>query len=296
MQLPKVFTTNIEATYGSEGNRWLQDLPKKLNYLSDLWNFRLIHPISHLTFSFVAVVEFTSNGQRAILKMAPPNGPIPSEIRWLSHFNGITPSVILSESNLGAFLMEECKPGTSLKQLTEGGDDESATIIVCSVIRKLLDCQRTDATFKHLSELIPDLMALKGLLDPGTLSKATGLFKELTQEQSEDILLHGDLHHDNIIGHGTSWKVIDPHGYMGDPASEIGAIIYNPIEYLTKDRKTLIKLLDARLSIAEEYLPFDKKKIRAWSFCKTVLSAAWNAKNFKDLCELQLELAKKIDT
>lgn len=295
MQLPNQFTINIRSAFGSEGVQWLAELPKKLRHLSNQWDFKFIHPISHLTFNFVALVEMNSTGQKVILKMAPPNSSIQSEIRWLKHFNGIVPSVILSDSKENAFLMEECKPGISLKKSIESGDDETATITICTAIKKLLDCKCTDSSFKPLSEQIPDLMALKGILDRATLSKATGLFRELTQNRSDDVLLHGDLHHDNIISHGSSFKIIDPHGYMGDPASEFGVMIYNPIEYLTKNCKTLIELLEPRFKIAEEYLSFDKKRIRAWAFCKTILSAAWNAQDFRDLCELQLELAKEID-
>ena len=39
---------------------------------------------------------------------------------------------------------------------------------------------------------------------------------------SEAVVLHGDLHHDNVLRDGDGWVVIDPHGYVGDPGSRAG--------------------------------------------------------------------------
>ena len=46
------------------------------------------------------------------------------------------------------------------------------------------------------------------------------------------MVLHGDLHHDNVLRHGDGWVVIDPHGYVGDAAVEPATMLYNPIPYV----------------------------------------------------------------
>jgi streptomycin 6-kinase len=35
------------------------------------------------------------------------------------------------------------------------------------------------------------------------------------------VLLHGDLHQDNILSQGDDWLVIDPKGVIGFPINEI---------------------------------------------------------------------------
>ena len=58
--------------------------------------------------------------------------------------------------------------------------------------------------------------------------RVESIFNELCADCSNDIILHGDLHHDNILQSDTSWSVIDPHGYIGDPCAEVGPMIFNP--------------------------------------------------------------------
>ncbi len=45
-------------------------------------------------------------------------------------------------------------------------------------------------------------------------------------------MLHGDLHHDNILQNGNYWVVIDPKGLIGEPAYEVSSFIRNSIPEL----------------------------------------------------------------
>ncbi|MEO5324324.1 aminoglycoside phosphotransferase family protein [Mesorhizobium sp. CC13] len=42
-------------------------------------------------------------------------------------------------------------------------------------------------------------------------------------------VLHGDLHHDNILLGARGWLVIDPKGILGDPAFDAANLFYNPL-------------------------------------------------------------------
>ncbi|ETZ04729.1 aminoglycoside phosphotransferase family protein [Holospora undulata] len=63
----------------------------------------------------------------------------------------------------------------------------------------------------------------------GYLQKARKLRNELLQSLIPDILLHGDLHHNNILQNADGWFVIDPKGVIGKPAYEVVAFIRNPM-------------------------------------------------------------------
>ena len=46
----------------------------------------------------------------------------------------------------------------------------------------------------------------------------------------DQFLLHGDLHHDNILlGESGVWRVIDPQGVVGAPVLECGRFIQNHV-------------------------------------------------------------------
>jgi streptomycin 6-kinase len=54
------------------------------------------------------------------------------------------------------------------------------------------------------------------------LQKARTLKEHLLAKMSAlPVLLHGDLHQDNILSQGDDWLVIDPKGVIGFPINEI---------------------------------------------------------------------------
>jgi len=89
--------------------------------------------------------------------------------------------------------------------------------------------------------------------------------------QGEPVLLHGDLHHYNILSSQREpWLAIDPKGVIGEREYEIGALMRNPIsKKLTK--KTLVNRLDK----ITELTGFDKQRLLHWSIVQTVLAACW---------------------
>ncbi len=135
---------------------------------------------------------------------------------------------------------------------------------------------------------------LKNHLDNRMLSKAESWFCDLTTDRTQDVILHGDLHHDNVLSSNATWKVIDPHGYIGDPTFEAGAMIYNPGDCFPKDRP-ISQIVERRLKILAEELPFDAKRIKAWAYCRTILSLAWNFEDNGTLPEFEIEIASTID-
>lgn len=53
--------------------------------------------------------------------------------------------------------------------------------------------------------------------------------KELLVSSGEQVLLHGDLHHYNILSSArNSWLAIDPKGGIGEREYEICALMRNP--------------------------------------------------------------------
>ncbi len=294
MPLNPAFVANIQDLYGETGDVWLKELPFLLDQLGSKWNFRFLKEMPNLTYHFVGLVEMISTGEAAILKMGPRHQTIETEVRWLGCFNQGVPKIYWHDETLDAFLMERLEPGQSLKTLVKTGNDEGATRIICRTIRELQSHQQKQAEFTHLSDLAGSLPVLRGRLDDRTVSKAETLFRELTTDRTHDVILHGDLHHDNILSSGATWKVIDPHGYVGDPVFEVGAMIYNPGDGFPHDR-SVFQVVEKRLRILSEELPFDPQRMKAWAFCKTALSIAWTFEDHGTIPEFELEVLSAID-
>jgi streptomycin 6-kinase len=61
------------------------------------------------------------------------------------------------------------------------------------------------------------------------LSRAEGVASELLASVPEVRVLHGDLHHENIVSaQRAAWLAIDPKGIVGDLGYETGALMNNP--------------------------------------------------------------------
>ncbi len=289
MRLNSFFVANIRSIYGETGERWLNELPNYIELLSSEWQFHFQNPLSDLSYSFVGLVRMDVTGNTAIIKMVPGEGSLVSEVKWLNSIAKGAPTVYSFHEKLNAYLMEHLEPGKSLKQLVKAGEGDKATRIICQAIRDLQSQQHTEFAFQHVSELAKALPILKGRYDAKLLSQAQSWFHDLTLDRKEDKLLHGDLHHDNILSSDAGWKVIDPHGYVGDPAAEVGAMIRNPFDCFPKER-ALSKVIERRLSIMADELPFDAQRIKAWAFCMTVLSAAWILEDQKEAKESDLDM------
>ena len=106
------------------------------------------------------------------------------------------------------------------------------------------------------------------------LDRARGLQRDLLSMQQPTRLLHGDLHHDNVVlDAARGWLAIDPKGVIGEPAYEVGAALRNP----AGDPRwfAVPSILDRRARIFAERLGLDVPRILAWGYAQAVLAAVW---------------------
>jgi streptomycin 6-kinase len=88
------------------------------------------------------------------------------------------------------------------------------------------------------------------------------------------VLLHGDLHHRNIVRHGAKWIAIDPKGVSGPPEAEAAAFLRNPRNVLitSSDPAALLAHRVRRISAA---LAYDPSTVAEWGYVMSVVAAAW---------------------
>ncbi|MBM4212078.1 MAG: streptomycin phosphotransferase, partial [Gammaproteobacteria bacterium] len=126
------------------------------------------------------------------------------------------------------------------------------------------------------------------------LQIARQLRDQLLKTAALDVLLHGDLHHDNILLNGDNWLVIDPKGVIGEPAYQVAAFIRNPIPELMHhaDATTIIHNRITRFAAALE-LP--SQRILDWCFVQAVLSWVWAIEDGWDTTSYFEHLTKVFD-
>jgi streptomycin 6-kinase len=105
------------------------------------------------------------------------------------------------------------------------------------------------------------------------VEQAEALFRELLSSAEPAVLLHGALHHFNILaGHRRPWLAIDPKGMTGEPAYEVGALLRNPDARMSTDAR----IQRRRIEVLHEELRFPRDRMLSWGIAQAVLSAWWS--------------------
>ncbi|WP_067458032.1 aminoglycoside phosphotransferase family protein [Actinomadura macra] len=213
--------------------------------------------------------------------MGPPGpGHLAVEAAALEFYGGEGAVRLLAYDDVrGVLLLERAEPGVPLSSLVPEKDEE-ATAAFVSVARGLRRAapedsplpplERESASFSdHLLEHPGDDPLPRFLVE-----RAGRLFDGLCAGAPERVVLHGDLHHDNILSAGREpWLAIDPHGYIGDSGYEVGALFYNPD---IDDRDpALLSQVPARIEQVADGLGMPVDRVVAWAFVKAVLSEVW---------------------
>ena len=107
-------------------------------------------------------------------------------------------------------------------------------------------------------------------------------------------MLHGDLHHDNILQNGDEYVVIDPKGVIGEPTYEVAAFIRNPMPELL-NRTDATTIIHNRITRFSELFGIPAKRILDWCFVQAVLAWVWALEDGCDTSYFE-KLTKILDT
>ncbi len=219
----------------------------------------------------------TWRGRQVVLKVPDPEVDELDGLRVLLHFAG-QGAVRVLDHHKDAILVERVLPGRPLADLSAAGRDEEATEVLCDTLAALHRQAPPGRDFSSVEGWGGGFERYRRSQDDGLapelVADAESLFFQLAASQGELLLLHGDLHHDNILyDEGRGWLAIDPKGVLGESAYEIGAALRNPLP-LPKIF-TDAAVIDRRLRIVAERLGFDGERVLAWSFAQAVLAAIW---------------------
>ncbi|MEU4626020.1 aminoglycoside phosphotransferase family protein [Actinoplanes sp. NPDC023801] len=292
------FTRNVERIWGSTGRRWLAELPGLAGGLLREWDLDLAGPLP-LSINWVGRVR-RADGTGAVLKLGlPDSGHLADEATALECFAGQGAITVLARDDArGALLLEEARPGTPLRELVPHRDEE-ATAILIEMVRRLHrpapagvtlpELSRRSASFdRHLRRFPGDDPLPRNLVE-----RAGRLFEELCATATGRVVLHGDLHHDNVLAADREpWLAIDPHGVVGDPGYEIGALLYNPDPADTDD--TVLDMVEPRTEQIADGLGMPLERVVAWGFVQAVLSEVWSFEGDGGRTTRPLRLARRL--
>ncbi len=287
IELDAAFRQRMLDVFGDDGREWMDRLPSYLDEYEEEWEIEIHAPYA-LSYNYVAPAT-RADGTFAVFKAGVPRPDISHEIAALRHWDGDGAIRVLeSDAPVGVFLLEQVAPGTSIIEI----DDDEATRIAAGLMRRLWRPPAADHQFPTLADWGEAFALLRarhggtsGPLPQALFDRGESLYFELTASQGTPVLLHGDLHHWNILqAEREPWLVIDPHGVVGEPAFEVGAWMRNPVpnrgeQY--EERSILLQadvraILARRIEIFAEELGLERSRLRDWSIAFATLSASWS--------------------
>jgi streptomycin 6-kinase len=181
--------------------------------------------------------------------------------------------VFVHDSN--AIVMERALGKQSLVEMVKNGEDDQASRIICEVAAKLHTVRQCphprgllslESWFKELEPIAQQ--------QGGILKKSASVARELLNHPQEVVVLHGDLHHENVLDFGEhGWLAIDPKRLIGDRCFDYANILRNP-EFDIKIA-TAPGRFATQVSVITAATGLERPRLLQWILAFTGLSAAW---------------------
>lgn len=289
---------------------WLDQLPELVAACLERWELTVTGELP-LSSSYVVPVERV-DGRACVLKCQPAGVEgvegAERELRGLRLAGPAAVEVVEEDAGHGVLLLERALPGTTLDGMAER-DDDAASEALAGAIRdygRPLDDPASSGlrAFEDFAEVFerfdrgphgrvarrraaaaPEtrLSVVLGMDELGTAVQALRLNRdtaervlaELLADRRPPYLLHGDLHHGNVlVDDRRGLRVIDPWGIYGDRSADVAPALHNPIELVarTADVDSLIR---RRLAIYAGVLGVDEEYLAAWCYVYDVIRALW---------------------
>lgn len=296
MEVPTDLRSRIERLHGDPGRRWLDALSVLVSTYADRWSLRLDEPLPNPSYNLVLPGQ-DAKGKGIVLKLGVSCAELSSEVEALVLYAGRGAVRLLDhDASAGALLLERVVPGTPVH---EGQNELEATTTAARLMKQLWREPPQEHSFPSLSIWFRAFARLRDMFDGGTgpfpsqlISGAESAFVQLNGASDAGVVLHGDLHHTNILlSQRDGWVAIDPKGVVGDRGYEIGSFMINQ---LPARESEIMEMMARRLSIFSEELQISRERLAQWSFFHAVLSAIWS---FEDSEEWQrtIQLARLLE-
>lgn len=192
-------------------------------------------------------------------------------------------AVKLMVFDTGALLMERLE-GPNLYSYSKNGGEPKATEVFVSIIKKIHSIPiPSEHSIPEISALIKPLEKFSSLElpDRDLFRKAHEVGSNLLKTTDTKVVLHGDLHHENVMRRKSGEYVcFDPKGFIGDPAYEIATILKNPWDYpeISENEFTCIE----RAKTFSTLLHLPLARVLKFAFVHMCLSTMWAIEDGND--------------
>ncbi len=178
-----------------------------------------------------------------------------------------------------ALLLERAMGSASLAAMATAGEDEAATLILSAAAGRL-HAPRAQPKPPTLKPLPVWFRALEPTANAhgGVFSRSAAAAAALLSDPRDIAVLHGDLHHDNVLDFGPrGWLAIDPKGLLGERGFDFANLFCNPWPAAAEPGR-----LQQRLRLVAAASGLEPARLTQWLIAYAGLSAAWTLQSGGD--------------
>lgn len=276
--LPPVFLQRFYNVHGRETTgRWMESVTERLDAWCRTWLIELEQVEPPDTFNIVLFGHSRKVGD-VVLKISPPSFESRAEHDAVRQAAG--PGfvrLIDADPSVSLMMLDRIRPGTVLGDA--GLSDGEATRIGAAKMREFWREPVVDGDLIPLERWAKELLTHDPTLHPqiptDLLATGKDIAHDLLSSPTSRTLLHGDLHHQNILldEHG-QWTTIDPKGLIGERGYDVATWMMNPWGILLQD--DYVDFGNRRLDIFSEVLGEDRNRLAKWAVFHAALSLCWS--------------------
>jgi streptomycin 6-kinase len=202
--------------------------------------------------------------------------------KHLKYFNG-EGAVRLLGADAGALLLEDLG-ANNLSSVVETEGDERACHILCDLL-DILHSKKPKSLPEGIHDLSGQFKSLFNRVEKGGAEpffiRGAKIARELIETEGPKVLLHGDIHHLNILKSPTrGWLVIDPQAFYAERTYDVANMFFNPNMH-----PDLIESPDRIKKVAEIFsnrLGVDKNRVLKFAYVHGALSVSWQYDDNED--------------
>ncbi|HVH50889.1 MAG TPA: aminoglycoside phosphotransferase family protein, partial [Gaiellaceae bacterium] len=181
---------------------WRLEAPRIADEVAEEWGLRLGDAYPPGVAGHVVRAELP-DGSPAALKVFWPHREALQEADALLRYDGDGAVRLLARNDArSAVLLERCEPGTALSEAPNALD------VLVDLLPRLWISPDGFATIEE--ELPYLLVDLEQTRDPMLKDIALAYLRDLVPTQGDRVLVHQDLHGDNVLASERGWLAIDP--------------------------------------------------------------------------------------
>ena len=167
-----------------------------------------------------------AGGGAAVLKIAEP-GSLDGQARVMTAAAGHAYArVLLWDADRGALLLERLGHDLWTEEPGLAGQARVLVPLLQDAWRVPLDSgQPFEGKAAGLRAILADLGPRYGAAHPHAVAVAADLAGELAASERPEVVCHGDPHALNVLRSGSGWALIDPDGFVGERAYDLGVVL-----------------------------------------------------------------------